>query len=128
MPTAWEPWPGNRKAIMSLGSSHRSLAPRRRSARPPPAFSPLASRRAVARLALPPHEQGAPGKAAAEGREQHEVPRPEAARRGGLLERDVDGRGARVAVAVDVDEDALHRPVGALGPPPADPGGGLGRG
>src|SRR5881628_2032282 len=81
MPTAWEPWPGNRKAIMRL----------------------------------PAHEDGAPGKAAAEGGHEDEVAALDAAGGQRFLEGHVDGGGAGVAVALDVDEDAVHRQVRALG-------------
>src|SRR3989442_11029378 len=72
-------------------------------------MSPLASPEAPARLALPSHQSGAPREAAAEGRDQDQVPFLDAPGGQRLLQRHVHRRGARVAVAVHVDEDALHR-------------------
>src|SRR5947208_5157959 len=83
MPTACEPWPGNRNAIIGCR--------------------------------LPAHQRGAPREATAEGRDQDQVALLDAPARQRLLHRDVHGGGARVAVAVHVDEDALHRQADALG-------------
>src|SRR5207249_11941059 len=56
----------------------------------------------------------APSKATAEGGDEHEVAPLHAPGHEGLLERDEDGCRAGVAVAVDVDEHALHRQAHAL--------------
>src|SRR5437870_2507960 len=63
----------------------------------------------------PTDEGGSPREAPAERDEEHEVAALQTAGGDGLLERDVDGRGARVAVPVDVHEHALHGKVDALG-------------
>src|SRR5437899_3173945 len=57
----------------------------------------------------------APREAPAERDDEHEVAALQTARCDGLLECHVDGRGARVAVPVDVHEHALHRQGDALG-------------
>src|SRR2546425_101513 len=69
MPTACDPCPGKRKAIILVR---------------------------VGRPASPAHESGAPGKATAEGRDQHQVAPLDAAGGDGFLERYVHRRGPRV--------------------------------
>src|SRR5258706_5253649 len=75
----------------------------------------LASPEEPLRLALPSQQHRAPGEASAEGGEEDEVAGVQAAQRDRLGERDVDGGGAGVAVAVDVDERAVHRQPQSLG-------------
>src|SRR5205814_5453196 len=67
------------------------------------------------RLFSPADEGGSPREAPAERDDEHEVAALQTARCDGLLECHVDGRGARVAVPVDVHEHALHRQGDALG-------------
>src|SRR5690242_7061970 len=94
MPTAWEPCPGKRNAMVTTAA--RSIS--RPSSWP-----------------SPPQQGGAPGESAAESDDEHEIAALEPAGRDRLFERDVDRRGAGVAVPVDVHEDAVHRQVDALG-------------
>src|SRR5437762_2089673 len=106
MPTACEPWPGKRKAMV-IGASASRLAwtaggLREKRVAPTRPVSPE-------RSFSPADEGGSPREATAERDDEHEVPALEPARRYRLLERHVDGGGARVAVPVDVHEHALHR-------------------
>src|SRR2546429_1292844 len=105
IPTACEPWPGKRNGIeVTVGAG---------SARPPDSVGgPRRVRPGSAPLS-PSDQDGAPGKASSEGGEEHKVPRLHASGCEGLLERDVDGRRPGIAVAVDVDEHAVHREADA---------------
>ena len=58
---------------------------------------------------LPAKQRRAPGEAAAEGRHQDEIARVEPLQGPRLLERHVHRGGAGVAVAVHVDDHAIHR-------------------
>src|SRR5205809_796998 len=151
MPTACEPWPGKRNAMVIVTSAARpaptegGLRKMRAgsvvtgAARPAPTEGGLRKMRAgsvvtgAARPARtagglretlvaptrptsaaapscfsPTDEGGSPREAPAERDEEHEVAALQTAGGDGLLERDVHGRGARVAVPVDVHEHALH--------------------
>src|SRR5438445_8392850 len=112
MPTACEPWPGKRNAMVIVTGASR------------PAWTEggLREKRVAPTRPLPPDrlfspadEGGSPREAPAERDDEHEVAALQTARCDGLLECHVDGRGARVAVPVDVHEHALHRQGDALG-------------
>src|SRR5262245_27037859 len=100
----------------SLASSKMALAPADVSQKAlpmPVACEPWPGNRnaMLVTTSLPPHESRAPREAAPERDDEHEVPALEPAGGDRFLERDVDRGGAGVAVAVDVDEDAVHRQV-----------------
>src|SRR6201996_6223047 len=66
-------------------------------------------------LELPAEEGGADGEACADGGEEDEVVLLEAAFLDGGVNGERDGAGGGVAVAVDVDDDAVHGQAEALG-------------
>src|SRR5262245_20734590 len=121
MPTACEPWPGKRNAIIDEGTRTRpgesadGVGPGARPvARAGRVAISVTGSSCVKRAALPADQCGAPGEAAAEGGEQHEAPTLEPSGRRRLFHRHVDRRGTAVAVPVDVDEDLVHRQAHAL--------------
>src|SRR5437667_6627084 len=118
MPTACEPWPGKRNAMVIVTSAARpaptegGLRKMRAGSVVAGALRPawtagslretlVAPTRPISAAApscfSPTDEGGSPREAPAERDEEHEVAALQTAGGDGLLERDVDGRGARVA-------------------------------
>src|SRR4030095_13256916 len=106
------------KPSAASGSFHTAAAAGEAWARSPPmptAWDPCPGKRnATFTRRLPAKERGAPGEAAAEGRQEHEIAGAEPLGRPGLFHRHVDGGGAGIAVAVHVDDDLLHGDLEAL--------------